>query len=72
MPSWQHERARVAINTRHHGPEAAETLAAKRDLRAARLEKAIRATVDAAPPLTGEQCTRLAALLSDPTARSSR
>jgi hypothetical protein len=60
--SPRHYRAKLA-NARRRGDHAAAERAA-RDLRTANLEKAIRAIVDAAPPLTSEQRTRLAELLT--------
>jgi hypothetical protein len=61
--SWTHERARVASLTRSRTPDDPDLIAARRNLRAARLEDYIRRTVDAAPPLTAEQRDRLALLL---------
>jgi len=54
---------RVAILTRHHGPDDPVTLDAKRDLEAVKLEEYIRRVVDQAPSLTADQRDRLAALL---------
>lgn len=56
-------RARKAAITRHHGPDA-DTADLDRELKAASLEDHIRRVVDAAPPLTEEQRTRLALLLA--------
>ncbi len=56
-----HHRARVA-NAVLRGDDDAAT-EARRELKAAVLEDAIRKTVDSAPPLTNEQRTRLAKLL---------
>ena len=67
MPSWTHHRARYAALSRDRAPDDPELLDARRNLRAERLAKAIRETVDAAPPLREEQRTRLAALLREPT-----
>ena len=61
--SWTHHRARVAALARSHTPDDPELLGARRDLRAARLEEAVRKTVDTFPPLTPDQCDRIAALL---------
>jgi hypothetical protein len=55
--------SRTALSTRYRGADAPETLDARRDLAAARLEQFIRRTVDTAPPLTPEQRDRLALLL---------
>ena len=61
--SWTTERARVASLSRSRTPDDPDLVAARRNLRAARLEDYIRRTVDAAPPLTAEQRDRLAVLL---------
>jgi hypothetical protein len=75
MPSWTHHRARYAALSRDRAPDDPELVAARQALaearqdpalRAERLAKAIRETVDAAPPLSDEQRTRLAALLNTP------
>jgi hypothetical protein len=49
----------VGIQNRWHGPDAAVTINARREWAAARLEVEIRTVLAAAPPLTGEQLTRL-------------
>ncbi|MFC4693509.1 hypothetical protein [Geodermatophilus arenarius] len=67
-----HERARVAHATRFHGPDAPQTALARRDLRAANLEAAIRRAVAEAPPLTGQQKARLRALLSPAAGTAAR
>lgn len=64
--SYTRERARLAALVRHHPHE--DHGDARRDLRAARLADAICKTVDAAPPLTEEQRSRLALLLRGPSA----
>ncbi|SET33105.1 hypothetical protein [Geodermatophilus poikilotrophus] len=64
--SWTHHRARVAALSRDRASDDPELLDARRRLRAERLAKAIRETVDAAPPLTDPQRRELAALLHDP------
>ncbi len=77
MSQWKHHRARVAALSRDRAPDDPELVAARQaladarraeaaDLRAQRLAKAIRETVDGAPPLTDEQRARLAALLHTP------
>jgi hypothetical protein len=63
MSTWTHERARVASLTRSREADDPELQEARRNLRAERLADYIRRTVDAAPPLSDEQRTRLAALL---------
>lgn len=56
-------RARIAALSRDRTPDDPDLLAARRDLRAARLADYVRATVAELPPLTDEQCARVAALL---------
>lgn len=64
MTTWTHERARVAAIARHTPNDERALAEARRDLRAARAEEYIREVVGAAPPLTDDQCRRLAALLT--------
>ncbi|MEY9963195.1 Spy/CpxP family protein refolding chaperone [Streptacidiphilus sp. MAP12-16] len=59
--------ARTAALKRHH-PEADHS-GLERDLRAARLEEHIRATVETWPALTPEQRAKLAVLLANPDMR---
>jgi hypothetical protein len=75
MPQWRHHRARVAALSRDRAPDDPELVAARqaladarRDpaLRTERLAKAIRETVEAAPPLTDAQRRELAVLLHNP------
>jgi len=61
--SWTRERARVAALTRHHA-RPVEIEAARRDLRAARLELEVQRIVGEAPPLTEDQRRRLARVLA--------
>jgi hypothetical protein len=61
--SWTHDRARVAALTRSRQPTDPDLLAAKRDLAESRAEEYIKRIVDAAPPLTQDQRSRIAALL---------
>jgi hypothetical protein len=64
MPTTpRHERSRVAHAVRYHGPDAPQTLDARRDLAAANLAAYITRVVDQAPPLLPEQRDRLALLL---------
>jgi hypothetical protein len=63
MASWTSERARVAALSRDREPSDPDLLAARRDLKAARLEDQIRRVVNAAPPLSLEQRERLCVLL---------
>lgn len=53
--------SRIAANEGYGNTETADELRA--ELRALKWERHIRALIDAAPPLTEEQRTRLAALL---------
>ncbi len=63
MSTWTHERARVASLSRSRTPDDPELIDARQKLRVERAADYIRKTVDAAPPLTPEQRTRLALLL---------
>ena len=63
MSTWTVERARHASLTRSRTADDPDLLAARRDLRAARLEDYISKTLAEAPPLTDEQKSALAALL---------
>ncbi len=64
MPdSWTQARSRLARLSQTHAPDSPEILAARRDLRAARLADYITKVVDQAPPLLPEQVDRLALLL---------
>lgn len=56
--------ARLAGLHRWHEPSPEADASARRDLAAAKLEKAIREALDAAPPLTSGQRDRLSVLLS--------
>lgn len=57
-------KARANALKRHRGVDNPDTIAAATQLRAAVLERHIREVVDAAPPLTDEQRTKLAGLLA--------
>lgn len=72
--SWTVERARHAALSRRRSPDDPELIAARRDLKAARLADHIRKLVDEAPPLTDEQRAQLAALLLpvQPAAQGAR
>lgn len=61
--SWTAERARVASLTRSRNDDDPDLIAARINLKAARLEDHIRNIVDSAPPLTAAQRDRIAALL---------
>lgn len=67
MSSWTTERARVASLTRSRTADDPELVKARQNLKAERLADYIRRTVDAAPPLSAEQRSRLAALLIRPS-----
>lgn len=55
------QRSRVAVAHRRHDSEAIRS--ATRDLAAAKLSDYVARIVAEAPPLTGAQCDRIAALL---------
>ena len=61
--SWTTERARVASLTRSRKTDDPDLVAARTNLRVARIEDYIERVVNAAPPLTPEQRDRIAALL---------
>ena len=63
---------RVAVTVRHHGPNAPQTVAARRDHAEVRIADFIRRTVDQAPELTAEQRDRLALLLAAAPAPACR
>lgn len=63
MASWTHERARVAGLSRDRNRDDPELQNARQRLKAALLEDHVRKTVAAWPPLTPEQCDRIAILL---------
>jgi hypothetical protein len=62
-------RARHAALARYRPADDPALVEARRDLRAARLQHAVSEAVAAAPPLTGEQRRRIAALLTGGGAR---
>jgi hypothetical protein len=63
QPTVAQARARTAALTRHNGADAPDTLAARGELAAANLAAYIEKTVAAAPQLTADQRSRIAALL---------
>ena len=63
MPSWTHERARVASLSRSRTDDDPDLIGARRNLKAERLADYIKRQVDSAPPLTTDQRDRLALLL---------
>ncbi len=56
-------RARVAGYSRNHAADSPVLVDARRDLKAAMLAAHVAQVVASAPPLTPEQCDRIAALL---------
>lgn len=70
--SWTSARAKLASLHREHDPGSPVILEARRDLRAARLEDHVARIVAEAPPLTPEQCDRIAALLRPTAGGASR
>ena len=62
-PESRSARARLAQSAHANGRDSIETIDARRDFNAARLDDYIRHTLDQAPPLTDEQRSRLAELL---------
>ena len=64
MSEVYHQRARLAALSRYHPDTDPKVVEASLELRTARLAKQIRRLADEAPPLTAEQRTRLAALLT--------
>jgi Spy/CpxP family protein refolding chaperone len=58
-----HNRARVGALSRSRDEDDPELLAARRDLKAARLTDYVQRTLASAPPLTPEQRAKLAELL---------
>jgi len=63
IPTPARARATLASRTHRLGPDHPDTLSARRDFLAERLELHIQQVIDAAPPLTSEQRTALASLL---------
>lgn len=61
--SWTHERAKVASLSRSRPANDPELVAARRNLKAIRLEEYVARVVAEAPPLTDEQRDRIATLL---------
>ncbi|SKA86972.1 hypothetical protein SAMN06295879_1014 [Agreia bicolorata] len=61
--SWTTERAKVASLSRSRNSDDPDLVAARTNLRVARIEDYIERVVNAAPPLTPEQRDRIAALL---------
>lgn len=61
--SWTSERAKVASLTRSRTADDPELVAARRNLRASRLEDYVQRVVEEWPPLTEDQLERVAFLL---------
>lgn len=64
MSNWKSERGKVAALSRSRSADDPDLAAARRNLKAARLEEYITRMVAAAPPLTAEQRLSLAAILA--------
>ncbi|MGH8919977.1 MAG: hypothetical protein ACRD0H_16870 [Actinomycetes bacterium] len=73
LPTPLRARATLASRTARFGPDHPDTVTARREFLAERLEAHIRQVVDGAPPLTSERRTALAQLLrpTDVTAPST-
>jgi hypothetical protein len=63
IPDWRHSRGRIAALSRSRSADDPELLAARRDLRAARLADHVREAVAGWPPLSDKQRSEIAALL---------
>ena len=63
MSTWTENRAKVASWSRTRPADDPELLAARRDLKAAKLEEYVAKVVATAPPLTDEQANKIASLL---------
>lgn len=62
-PSLAAQRAKIARTERIHGAAHADTVEARRDYAAAKLEAYVEKIVASAPPLTEAQRRRIAAVL---------
>ena len=60
--SWTHTRSKIAVTKRAN--PSADLTELRRQLKAERLEEHIKQVVDSAPPLSLEQRSRIAALLT--------
>jgi hypothetical protein len=65
-PEGRRRRARAAALSRHHPDQPEIAAEDRRELKAAAMERHIKALVDTFPPLTAEQKSRLAVLLLTP------
>lgn len=70
-PAALNARGRIAALTRSREPQDPDLVAARADLKAARLEEAIARAVDSAPPLSVTQRARLMHLLATPATESA-
>ena len=61
--TWTTERAKVAALTRSRTADDPELVNARRNLKAMKLEDHVRQVMASWPPLTDDQCARVAALL---------
>jgi hypothetical protein len=59
-----HHRARIAALSRDRAPNDPDLVEARRDLRAQRLHEHVDKVLAGWPPLTDDQCRRVAALLT--------
>lgn len=62
-PAANRERGKIAAFSRSRQPDDPELVEARRNLRALRLQDHVERVLAQAPPLTDEQCERIAALL---------
>jgi hypothetical protein len=62
-PATAHHRGRVAALSRDRDPDDPDLIEARRDLRAEVLAEHVSRVIAAAPPLSDEQLSRIAALL---------
>lgn len=63
VSTWTHHRAKVAALSRDRAADDPDLIAARQNLKAARLEEYVRRVVAEAPPLPPEQAERIASLL---------
>lgn len=64
MSTWTHYRARVATLSRSRASDDPELIEARRNLRAARLADHIEKALADAPPLSEQQLSQIARLLT--------
>lgn len=63
MAKWHPYRAQVAALSRSRTPDDPDLIAARQNLRAARLEEHVQKALADAPPLSEDQKSRIARLL---------